>query len=463
MRSWPTTGQGTYGSCSRCGAHGGNAVRGALRVADMPWALQSHLAANGLHRLMERRVLAGVPARAQLAGGSAARNEEAGDLESTRCDGAADDEGRADAGDQPDDVVSEDGRVRVVSASLLTMGIALDATYSLGEGLSGVGLYSREIQFGLAQAHPEVAFEWWYRWKAYRRSRAAALPPQVRRRLLAEPLWGPQGADLFHGLNQRLPQARMRRAIATFHDLFVMTGEYSTPEFRKRFTGQAKDAAARADAIIAVSDFTGRQVVELLGYPKDQVLVVHHGTRSLRFPDLPREKVVLSVGAIQKRKNTARLVEAFESLGGEWRLVLAGSFGYGAGEIGQRIEACRVRERISVLGYVTLEELAKWYARASIFAFPSLDEGFGMPVLEAMAAGVPVMTSNTSALPEVAGDAALLVDPRDAEEIAGALRRLAADETLRDELAEKGRIRARWFNWEKSVSETWKVYRRITA
>ena len=109
-------------------------------------------------------------------------------------------------------------------------------------------------------------------------SRETALPPNVRRRLLAEPL-GPRGADLFHGLNQRLPRIPLRRAVATFHDLFVMTGEYSTPEFRARFAEQARDAAARADAIIAVSEFTGSQVVSLLGVEPARVHVVHHGTR----------------------------------------------------------------------------------------------------------------------------------------------------------------------------------------
>jgi glycosyltransferase involved in cell wall biosynthesis len=340
------------------------------------------------------------------------------------------------------------------------MKIALDATYSLGDGLSGVGLYSREILFGLAKAHPDVGFEWWYRWKPYRRASLSAHPGNARRRLLAGPL-GPRGAELFHGLNQRLPKVRMRRAIATFHDLFVMTGEYSTPEFRKRFTEQARDAAARADAIIAVSEFTKSQVVELLRYPAERVFVVHHGTRALTFPDLPREKVVLSVGAIQARKNTARLVEAFEGLGSEWRLVLAGSFGFGAEEISRRIEASAARERISVLGYVTPKELAAWYARASIFAFPSLDEGFGMPVLEAMAASVPVIASNGSALPEVAGDAALLVDPRNTGELAQALRELAANDHLRKELTEKGKARAGLFTWEKAVRETWGVYERL--
>lgn len=342
------------------------------------------------------------------------------------------------------------------------MTIALDATYSEGEGLSGVGLYSREILFGLAAAHPEIRFDFCYRPHRYWRSRGSALPANVRRRLLAEPL-GPRRADVFHGLNQRLPKIRLRRAIATFHDLFVMSGEYSTPEFRARFTAQARDAATRADAIIAVSEFTRRQVIDLLGVPADRVFVVHHGTRPLVFPALEREKVVLNVGAIQARKNIARLVEAFETMDASWRLVLAGSFGYGADEIRRRIESSAARERISVLGYVSPEDLASWYARAAIFAFPSLDEGFGMPLLEAMAAGAPVVTSNCSALPEVAGDAALLVDPRDTRALSNAIHELAGNENLRRDLTAKGRARTALFTWQKAVRETWDVYQRFSS
>jgi glycosyltransferase involved in cell wall biosynthesis len=342
------------------------------------------------------------------------------------------------------------------------MPIALDATYSVGEGLSGVGLYSREILSGLAAAHPDADFEFWYRGGRFWQARAAPLPPNVRRRLLAGPL-GPRGAALFHGLNQRLPKVRLRCAIATFHDLFVLTGEYSTPEFRARFAAQARDAAARADAIVAVSAFTRRQVIDLLGFPSDRVFVVHHGTRPLDIPRLPREKVVLFVGALQARKNVARLVEAFEALDPAWRLVLAGSSGYGAAEIQRRIEASPARRRILLPGYVSPEDLAGWYARASIFAFPSLDEGFGMPLLEAMAAGLPVVTSNTSALPEVAGDAALLVDPRDTAALAGALERLANNEDLRQDLAAKGSVRAAGFTWQKAVRETWEVYQRFSS
>ena len=112
-------------------------------------------------------------------------------------------------------------------------------------------------------------------------------------------------------------------------------------------------------------------------------------------------------------------------------------------------------------GYVSAPDLAGWYARATVFAFPSLDEGFGMPVLEAMAAGVPVIASNRSALPEVAGDAALLVDPDDSEALRQALRELTLNVDLCRELARRGTARARMFTWEKAVRETWDVYRTL--
>ena len=339
------------------------------------------------------------------------------------------------------------------------MTIALDATYSIGDALSGVGVYSREILCGLAAGHPEARFDWCYRAHRYFRAAGPGGPPH-RKRLLLDPVW-PRGADLFHGLNQRLPQIPMRRTVVTFHDLFVMTGEYSTPEFRARFAEQARDAAERADAIITVSAFTGQQVQALLGVEAARVHVVHHGIRGLALPAVARENVILNVGAIQKRKNIERLVDAFEGVGGVWRLVLAGSSGYGADAILERIARSPVRDRILVTGYVSAEDLAGWYARARVFAFPSLDEGFGMPVLEAMRAGIPVVTSNRSALPEVAGDAALLVEPEDSDVLRDALRCLVRDGELRRELAGRGTERARMFSWEKAVRETWEVYRKL--
>jgi glycosyltransferase involved in cell wall biosynthesis len=339
--------------------------------------------------------------------------------------------------------------------------IALDATYSLGEDLSGVGVYSRELLLGLAGQHPETRFTWCYRPHRYASAWGVALPPNCRRGLLQEP-WGPRRADLFHGLNQRLPKIRLRRAVVTFHDLFVMTGEYSTPEFRARFTAQARDAAARAAAIATVSAFTAAQVRDLLGVEPARVFVVHHGVRGLVLP--PRaapERIVLHVGAVQKRKNLARLVEAFEALDDSWQLVLAGAQGFGAAEVVERIRSSPARERIRMTGYVTAEELGQWYSRAAIFAFPSLDEGFGMPVLEAMTAGVPVLAARRAALPEVAGDAALLVDPEDIEALRAALLDLARNEDLRADLARRGREHAAQFTWDRAASETWAVYQTL--
>ncbi|HML18547.1 MAG TPA: glycosyltransferase family 1 protein, partial [Bryobacteraceae bacterium] len=296
------------------------------------------------------------------------------------------------------------------------MPIALDATYSLGRNLSGVGVYSREIMHGLTAAHPEEEFLFCYRPHRFARSYRQTLPANATRRLLI----GQPPGDLFHALNQRVDR-RARKTVSTFHDLFVLTGEYSTPEFRARFAEQARGAAERSDAIIAVSRFTAEHVENLLGVPVARIRVVPHGVHiPQKIAGIPgRENLVLFVGAIQKRKNVARLIQAFERIPDSWRLALAGApDGFGAAEELRLIETSPKRNSIDVLGYVSAQELARLYQRASILAFPSLDEGFGMTVLEAMAHGVAVLTSNRSALPEVAGDAALLVDPQDTDAIA---------------------------------------------
>ena len=165
------------------------------------------------------------------------------------------------------------------------MKIALDATYSLGPNLTGVGVYSREILFGLARAHPEASYLFCYRPHRFLRSFSERLPRNASRRLLGEN--SAPSADLFHGLNQRLGTARHRRSVTTFHDLFVISGDYSTPEFRERFTAQARAAAQRSDLIIAVSAFTASQVEQLLHVEPSKLRVIPHGTRRAPSPPLP--------------------------------------------------------------------------------------------------------------------------------------------------------------------------------
>jgi glycosyltransferase involved in cell wall biosynthesis len=328
--------------------------------------------------------------------------------------------------------------------------IALDATYSLGKNLSGVGVYSRELLFGLATAHPQEKFRFYYRPHRLLKSFHDTLPKNASRRILH----GAPSADIFHALNQRV-DAKARRTVSTFHDLFVMTGDYSSPDFRARFTAQARDAAERSDLIIAVSSFTASQVEQLLNVERSRIRVIHHGV-SASAVKTKNETLVLSVGAIQRRKNIARLVKAFELLPDSWRLALAGAAdGFGAPEELRAVEESPARDRIDVLGYVSPAQLDSLYNRASIFAFPSLDEGFGMPILDAMAHGIPVLTSNRSAMPEVAGDAALLVDPLN---IGDALLRLAGDESLRDDLSRRGFERIKQLTWDRAVEKTWAVY-----
>jgi len=335
-------------------------------------------------------------------------------------------------------------------------------------------VYSREILFGLARAHPEQRFLFCYRAHRLWRSLADSLPPNASRRLLHSAVPGGPAprVDLFHALNQRV-DARAPRTVATFHDLFALTGEYSSPEFRARFAEQARRAAERSDAIIAVSRFTASQVERFLGVESSRIHVIPHGVRIPAAAALGRvsrergagdKRMVLFVGAIQRRKNVARLVKAFERMPKGWRLTLAGATdGYEAATELRAVEESPRRSDIDVPGYVPAGDLASLYGRASIFAFPSLEEGFGIPVLEAMAHGVPVIASRTSALPEAAGDAAILVDPVNIDQLAAELNRLAADEDLRADYIRRGLHRARQFPWEAAVEKTWEVYRTLLA
>ena len=345
------------------------------------------------------------------------------------------------------------------------MRIALDSTYSVDAQPSGIAVYSRELMEGLATNHLEDHFVHCYRLKQYAR---ASSPRQgnVSKRILLPPL-STFRSDVFHALILSVDRRPARRVLSTFHDLFVMTGEYSTADFRQRFTRQAREAAERSDLIIAVSEFTANQVSALLGVERQRIRVIPHGVKApdpKALANARREKMVLFVGALQARKNVKRLVEAFETMPTPWRLVLAGAqSGFQAGEILEQIGESKCKPRIDLVGYVRPDHLAELYSRASIFAFPSLDEGFGMPVLEAMASGVPVLTSNGSALAEIARGAALLVDPHQAEAIGAGLRQLAEDEVLRNRLIEAGTIRAANFSWDKAVESTYRVYRELPA
>ena len=186
-------------------------------------------------------------------------------------------------------------------------------------------------------------------------------------------------------------------------------------------------------------------------------MLFRSGTRCVE-PSTHRENIVLTVGAIQKRKNLARMVRSFERMPPDWRFIIAGSpNGFGAAEELQAIHDSPRRSDIEVQGFVSNQQLEQLYQRASVFFFCSLDEGFGMPVLDAMAHGIPVVTSNRSAMPEVAGDAAVLANPEDVDEMSAALAQAAKDASG----GRRGWARAQEFSWEKAVDDTWRVYEEL--
>ncbi len=280
--------------------------------------------------------------------------------------------------------------------------------------------------------------------------------------------------DLAHGPVFVGPLASHCPFVVTVHDLsFLRFPQLFRPANRLYLRLAARASARRARRVIAVSVHTAQETVRLLGVAPDQVDVVYHGVAPAFHPLPPAEvaafradrglpaRFILYVGTLEPRKNLARLVEAFARLRApDLKLVLAGARGWYDQEVFARIEALGLQDAVLLPGYVPNAELPLWYNAATLFAFPSLYEGFGMPVLEALACGTPVLTSVCSALPEAAGDGALLVAPQDCESIAEGLHRLLTDPALRESLRQRGLAHAARFTWARTAAETVAVYRR---
>jgi glycosyltransferase involved in cell wall biosynthesis len=263
----------------------------------------------------------------------------------------------------------------------------------------------------------------------------------------------------------------------TIHDLsFIQFPHLFRPANRLYLTVMTRLSAQRARRFIAVSDHTASESVHLLGIPRARIDVVYHGVDS-SFKPLPKatveafrqrmglpQRFVLCVGTLEPRKNHIRLAEAFARLRyDDAKLVLVGGRGWLYEELFAKVEALDMSDDIVFAGYVTYEDLPLWYNAATTFAYPSLYEGFGMPVLEAQACGTPVMTSTASSLPEAAGDGALMVDANDVNAIAAGLDRILADEPLRDDLRARGLAHASQFTWAQTARETARVYRHTIA
>ncbi len=287
--------------------------------------------------------------------------------------------------------------------------------------------------------------------------------------------------DIFHSPDFVLPPVAAARTVLTIHDLsFMRYPECSSPPLLEYLMRSVPRSVARADLLLADSASTRQDLMELLGVPGERVRVVYAGVEG-RFAPVEDKAVIgatlrrygiqrpyiLGLGTLQPRKNFVRLIQAYDRLRHAHhlphQLVIGGGRGWLYEEIDACIERLGLQEQVRLIGFVQDDDLPALYTAADVFAFPSLYEGFGIPILEAMACGTPVVTATTSSLPEVAGDAALMVSPTDEEALADALWRALDDTALRDTLRRRGFDQVRRFTWEAAAQQLLASYTELAA
>lgn len=359
--------------------------------------------------------------------------------------------------------------------------IALDATYVVDPQPSGVSVYSRRLIESLVEIQPGHRFLACYRLSRWKRRKQFLNENRERcsTRLFQEPwtFWLPFQADVFHSLAQRPAPFHFKKEIVTVHDLFPLTGrDYSTPDFQKKFSKLLIEAAWRATRVIAPSEYTADELHRHVGIAKEKIRVIPEGvdmpatTLSLESRQKERERwvgkgheLILVVGVLQTRKNTLGALKTLERLPAQYRMILAGGDGYGSNTVHDYIHRKELGERVTVLGHTSHDDLSALYQAATLLLFPSFEEGFGLPVLEAMSYGLPVVTSRASSLPEVGGEAAEYVDPYSEEEIAARVQQVAKDQSLRQRMMEAGLARARQFSWKRAAAMTLALYEEVLA
>lgn len=366
--------------------------------------------------------------------------------------------------------------MKTITAPRSVMQVAIDGRLMYYRR-AGIAQYTRHLAQGLARqmpadAHLSIILD-------RRDTDTDWLPPDVRvvraftpAHHALEPLAMPlelalQRVDVLHSPDFVAPRGRFRKVI-TIHDLYFMEHPEVMSADGARYYGRTRASAMRADRIIAVSQFTRRDIERLLpGVPAQRIRVVPEAA-SLPEPTvahigaahpIPSGRYILFVGTFEPRKNLTTLLRALQALPAEVRLVVVGERGWGDTLPGEAANELGVNERVVFAGRLSDEGLDAYFRAARLLVMPSLSEGFGLPVLEAMLRGTPVVCSTAGALPEIAGDAALLHDPLDAAELARLIQRLWSDDALREDYAQRGMRRAQQFSWDIAARETWQVYR----
>lgn len=374
------------------------------------------------------------------------------------------------------------------------MRIGIDYTAAVQQG-AGIGRYTRELVRALAeldQGHDYVLFAAAggqplvdTPWPPNFQMRSLPLSDRALAILwhrLRLPLWvelATGAVDIFHSPDFVLPPVRRAKTLVTVHDLsFIRVPECADANLRAYLNRVVPRSVHRADLVLADSQSTKDDLVELLGVESDRIEVVYPGVEERFRPIKDRTlldgvrkrynlppRFILGLGTLQPRKNFTRLIQAYSLLITHYpflHLVIAGGKGWLYEEIFATVERLGLEEKVVFLGFVADQHLPALYNLADLFVFPSLYEGFGIPPLEAMACGTPVITSDASSLPEVVSEAGPMVEATSVEALTEALKRVLEDNSLRERMMAKGVEQAKKFTWEKAAAKLLSLYEAIS-
>jgi glycosyltransferase involved in cell wall biosynthesis len=364
------------------------------------------------------------------------------------------------------------------------MRIALDVS-PLARHRAGIGTYAAQLLTALVRISPDHDY-WFYTPQPLPPADLAVFGahPHVRIVRCHPLLMGMRArrdrVDVFHGMNFKLRGWGRAGGVVTIYDLSLDR----LPQPSRKLFGQrhsflrTRRTARRASRVVTISAHSAKDIVELYGVPRDRIAIVSPAVSPEFYPitdqevkagvkaryGIHRGAFVLSGGGSEARKNIARLIEAFgraPRLRETLNLVVVGGMGRHIEPILEAVRRADLDSAVIFPGHVPLEDLRALYSSCSLFAFPSLYEGFGMPVLEAMACGAPVVSSNATSLPEVVGDAAVLADPYDIQAWADAMTRVLDDFALRDDLRRRAAARVKIYSWEQSARDLLRVYQEV--
>ncbi len=372
------------------------------------------------------------------------------------------------------------------------MRIAVNTRHLLVDRLEGVGIVTDEVMRRIVSAHPEDQFDYYFDRKYDSRFVHGSnvtphsfhpvtrlpilirywLDHPVRKNVLK------QKADIFFSPDGFIPLGMSVPKVSMVHDVaYLRYPEHLQPRIRAFYKKWMGRYLAYTDHIITVSEFSKSEIIAGYNIPADKISVVYNGITDAYKPVSEAQKKTTKdrytngrpyfvyLGAIHPRKNILTLVKAFEqfksSHPSDHQLVLAGRASWHTEEVFKTITESKWKDSIHLPGYIATNDATALVASAEAMIYPSLYEGFGLPLVEAMACGVPVICSNVSSLPEVAGNAALLFDPLDAGQLAHHMEKVSSDDVLRNQLISLGTERSKYFSWDKAAAQVYEILDRF--